>query len=97
MHNEGYSSMCGHGIIAAVSAAIETKSISIPSADDYIGIDSPAGSIKAFAKKENEQLHISFENVPSFVETQNQTVFVDNIGRVEYDKQEYTSLLDLIL
>jgi len=85
MHNEGYSSMCGHGIIAAVSVAIETKAIALPTADDYIGIDAPAGFIKAYAKMTDNKLCVSFDNVPSFVECLNQQVIVDGIGAVSYD------------
>ena len=85
MHNEGYSSMCGHGIIAAVSVAIETKAIDLPAENECIGIDAPAGFIKAYAKKSNNKLSVSFDNVPSFVECLNQQVDVENIGQVSYD------------
>jgi len=85
MHNEGYSSMCGHGIIAAVSVAIETQSIKMPEPGQYIGIDAPAGFIKAYATRENQQLNVSFENVPSFIEVQNQSVNVEGYGKVNYD------------
>ena len=85
MHNEGYSSMCGHGIIAAVTAAIETNTIDIPSLKQFIGIDSPAGFIKAYAKMNDNQLAVSFDNVPSFVEALDQQVFVEGVGDVIYD------------
>ncbi|WP_448566811.1 proline racemase family protein [Thalassotalea ganghwensis] len=86
MHNEGYSSMCGHGIIAAVSVAIETGSMAMPKPDQVIGIDAPAGLIKAYAEKNQQgKLTVSFDNVPSFVEILGQTVHVEGIGEVEYD------------
>lgn len=85
MHNEGYSSMCGHGIIAAVTAAIETKTLNLPNPSDYIGIDSPAGFITAYAHMNNNQLEVSFDNVPSFVEALDQQVMVEGIGQVTYD------------
>jgi trans-L-3-hydroxyproline dehydratase len=85
MHNEGYSSMCGHGIIAAVTAAIETQALNIPKSGNYIGIDSPAGLIKAYASRDNSQLKVSFDNVPSFVEALDQQVFVEGFGQVTYD------------
>jgi len=85
MHNEGYSSMCGHGIIAAVSVAIETKSIAIPAKGEYIGIDSPAGFIKAYVDSTNNQLSVSFENVPAFVEALDQQVAVEGLGTIKYD------------
>ncbi|SES91967.1 proline racemase family protein [Thalassotalea agarivorans] len=86
MHNEGYSSMCGHGIIAAVSVAIESGSIAMPAPQQAIGIDSPAGLIRAYASEdETGKLQVSFDNVPSFVEALNQQVEVNELGTVEYD------------
>ncbi len=85
MHNEGYSSMCGHGIIAAVATAVETDSLHMDDDKDYIGIDAPAGFIKAYVKHENDQRLVSFDNVPSFVEAQNRTVSVTGYGEIEYD------------
>jgi trans-L-3-hydroxyproline dehydratase len=86
MHNEGYSSMCGHGIIAAVSVAIETGAIPMPALNQVIGIDAPAGFIRAYAQYDkNNKLAVSFDNVPSFVEALNLTVQVPNLGEVHYD------------
>ena len=47
MHNEGYSSMCGHGIIAGVTIALERGLLvrSDPAAD--IVLDTPAGPVRA--------------------------------------------------
>ncbi|GHF84989.1 proline racemase [Thalassotalea marina] len=85
MHNEGYSSMCGHGIIAAVSVAIETESIALPSPKQFIGIDSPAGFIRAYAQKTNDELQVSFDNVASFVEAENLMVNIEGFGDIHYD------------
>lgn len=85
MHNEGYSSMCGHGIIAAVSVAIETNTLAMPKKDEYIGIDAPAGFIKAYAEIEDNQLSVSFDNVPAFVEALDQQVDVEGFGSVNVD------------
>ncbi len=86
MHNQGYSSMCGHGIIAAVSVAIESQTLALPAKGDYIGIDAPAGFIKAYAEYDNQQqLHVSFDNVPSFVEALDKKVNVPRLGEVNYD------------
>lgn len=68
MHNEGYSTMCGHGIIAVVTAAIETGIMQATASEEDIVIDSPAGRILARAHTEGTQVKsVSFENVPSFV------------------------------
>lgn len=68
MHNEGYSTMCGHGIIAVVTAAVETGILQLENAEQSIVIDSPAGRIMVRANVEGAQVKsVSFENVPSFV------------------------------
>lgn len=85
MHNEGYSSMCGHGIIAAVSVAIETGSLTLPPSGQFIGIDAPAGFIKAYANYQEDQLSVSFDNVPSFIEAIAQQVSIDGYGAITYD------------
>src|SRR5438552_9261097 len=49
MHNEGYSTMCGHGIIAVTTIALE-RGLLMPGGDGAsITYDSPAGTIRARA------------------------------------------------
>ncbi|GED57727.1 proline racemase family protein [Brevibacillus formosus] len=75
MHNEGYSTMCGHGIIAVVTAAIETGILRLKDPTGRIVIDSPAGRIIAHANVEESLVHsVSFENVPSFVLAQDVSI-----------------------
>ena len=68
LHNEGYSTMCGHGIIAMVTAGLEHGLFEVcdPKA---IRIDSPAGRITACAHQDvaGKVESVSFLNVPSFV------------------------------
>ena len=68
LHNEGYSTMCGHGIIALVTAGIEHGLFDVADPGS-IQIDSPAGRITAranFAGSGGVE-SVSFVNVPSFV------------------------------
>lgn len=68
MHNEGFSTMCGHGIIAVVTAVIETGYLQVEGDHPRIVIDSPAGKIIAYAECAGTEVKsVSFENVPSFV------------------------------
>ena len=68
MHNAGYSTMCGHGIIAMVTAAIEHDLFEIPDTNS-IKIDTPAGMVEARAEIRNGKVEsVSFLNVPSFVQ-----------------------------
>ena len=49
MHNEGYSTMCGHGIVAVTTIALE-RGLLLPGGDGATVVyDSPAGTIKATA------------------------------------------------
>lgn len=87
MHNEGYSSMCGHAILATVTAMVKTGEIVFDAPDDNrtIKIDSPAGRILAYAQNRNGALQISFDCVPSFVEVADHIVKVDGLGEVQFD------------
>ncbi len=68
MHNEGFSTMCGHGIIGVVTALVETGQLTITDSNQTILIDSPAGLVKAHADVQGTEVNsVSFENVPSFV------------------------------
>src|SRR5436305_8038243 len=48
MHNEGYSTMCGHGIVAVTTIALERTLIT--SETDTIVYDTPAGTVRARAQ-----------------------------------------------
>ncbi|WP_342387593.1 proline racemase family protein [Salinicoccus bachuensis] len=68
MHNEGWSTMCGHGVIAVVTTAVETGMIAIDDDTPDFIIDCPCGPVKAHAKIRGRKVEsVSFENVPSFM------------------------------
>src|SRR5919197_5119047 len=50
MHHEGYSTMCGHGIIAVVTIALERGLIVPRAAPHTLVLDSPAGQIHTHAQ-----------------------------------------------
>lgn len=60
LHNEGYSTMCGHAIIALATLAEKSGHFKVK---DALKIDSPAGQVTAYYK--NGQAY--FDNVASFV------------------------------
>lgn len=81
-HNEGLSSMCGHGIIAVTKVAIETGMITHTQGENIVGIDSPAGRITAYADVDKGKvLRVRFQNVPCFVYKEDITVHVDSINK----------------
>ena len=86
IHNEGFSTMCGHGIIGIATVVLETGMITVVSPTTTIKIDSPAGLITAYAHIENDRVRsVSFHNVPSFVATLDEVVDVPELGKVRYD------------
>ncbi|WP_298354332.1 proline racemase family protein [Runella sp.] len=86
LHNEGYSSMCGHGIIAVTKVAVELGLIQPMEPVTTVRIDAPAGLITAFANINNGCVQsVKFENVPSFVLLKDQILFVEGLGDVLFD------------
>ena len=86
LHNEGYSSMCGHGIIAVTKVVLETGMFEMTEPVTTIKIDSPAGLITSFAKiKSGKVESVYFHNVPSFVLLHNQSVDVPSLGKINFD------------
>jgi len=87
MHNEGYSTMCGHGIIAVTKVAVETGMVEAGDEEKLaIKIDSPAGRITSFAHLKAKKVEkVSFHNVPSFVYAENIKVPVEGVGEVIID------------
>ena len=67
LHNAGFSTMCGHGIIGLVTAGLEHE-LFVPRDPSSIRIDTPAGRVLARATlQEGRVVQVAFENVPSFV------------------------------
>jgi proline racemase len=86
LHNEGYSSMCGHGIIGVTTVAIETGMIAAVEPVTTVRIDAPAGLVTAHARLEKGRVKsVYFHNVPAFVLAMDRTVDVPGLGGVRYD------------
>lgn len=49
MHNDGYSTMCGHGVIAVITIALERGLLTLRAGREEIVLDTPAGPIYARA------------------------------------------------
>jgi proline racemase len=86
MHNEGYSTMCGHGIIGITKVALETGLLPMVAPETTVRIDTPAGLVTAHARVAGGQVQsVYFHNVPSFVLALDETIEVPEVGRVRYD------------
>ena len=82
MHNEGYSTMCGHGVIAVCTIALERGLISVVGDPGTVVLEAPAGLVRArvvprtgLDRRPSAAFEaagwrvdgVAFENVPSFV------------------------------
>ncbi|MCW3991174.1 MAG: proline racemase family protein [Candidatus Bathyarchaeota archaeon] len=86
MHNEGYSTMCGHGIIGIATVALETGMLPMIAPETIIKIDTPAGLVTAHARVSGGRVQsVYFHNVPSFVLALDETVEVPGLGKLRYD------------
>jgi proline racemase len=86
LHNEGYSTMCGHGIIAISTLAVQTGMVRAVEPETLIRIDSPAGPITAYASVRNGMAtSVRFRNVPSYVAALDEIVDVPGLGSIRYD------------
>jgi len=87
MHNEGYSTMCGHGIIALVTTLLETGAFPAKGRHTTVNLDTPAGLVRATAHFDNnghvEQ--VSFLNVPSFLYARDVGLDLPEYGRLLVD------------
>ena len=86
MHNEGYSDMCGHGVIALATVAVAQGLVAVTEPETRLGIDSPAGFIEAFAEWDGHRVgRVRFNNVPSFLYRQDVQVDTPSFGAVTVD------------
>ncbi len=93
LHNEGWSTMCGHGIIAVVTVGVEAGLLATGSHPARFEIDTPAGRVSARAERESASLErgsgrvrsVAFDNVPSYAAALDAEVTVPGYGRVSYD------------
>lgn len=67
MHNDGFSPLCGHGVIGVVTVAIERGLLQVQDETD-IRLDTVAGTVRARATRRGARVsRVSFVGVPSFV------------------------------
>jgi trans-L-3-hydroxyproline dehydratase len=98
LHNEGYSTMCGHGTIALGTALVETGAIPCDGRATRFGIDAPCGLLRVEARVDAAEAdaatrdgrtprvrEVAFENVPSFAAAFDATLDVPGFGEVRFD------------
>ncbi len=86
LHNEGYSTMCGHAIIAISTLAVKLNWIDVQEGENILKIDAPCGRIISFTNVKNRKITgVRFHCVPSFVVGLDRKIEIGGIGTVTYD------------
>lgn len=85
LHNEGYSTMCGHAMIALAKVAVEAGVVAMTEPVTSFAVDAPCGQIRLFAEvKQGQVQHCWFHNVPSFVVAADQILNLPGVGELKY-------------
>ena len=83
IHNEGYSTMCGHAVIALGRYAIDKGLVKAVEPETQVNIQCPCGLVKVFVEIATGR--VRFESVPAFVFARQKLVSTTNYGPVEVD------------
>jgi proline racemase len=86
LHNEGYSTMCGHAIIALTTVMLETGAIKMQYPETILRIEVPSGIVTSMAECRNGKVtNVRFHNVPSFASMLGARVRVPGLGQITFD------------
>lgn len=86
IHNEGFSTMCGHGIIALAKVVLDTGILPATEPETTLRIDTPAGRVTAISVVRGGRVtQTRFRNVPSFSADIDASLQVPGLGKVRYD------------
>ena len=86
MHNEGYSTMCGHAVIALGRWAVDSGLVPLRLPETPVAIQCPCGLVRARVAIENGKAGaVAFESVPAFAFARDAAVAVPGHGRVSLD------------
>lgn len=86
MHNEGYSTMCGHATIALGRYAIEHGLAPVVEPVTRFAIEAPCGLVRLACEVRNGKVgRVSFESVPAYVHARDLTIALSGLGPVTTD------------
>ena len=86
IHNEGYSTGCGHAVLALTKVFVEMGLVQKIEPETKVKMDVPSGLIRSYASIEHGKVkNIHFQNVPSFVQALDAEIDVVGLGKVKYD------------
>ena len=86
IHNEGYSTMCGHAVIALGRWAVDSGLVPATEPEAQVNIQCPCGLVRArVAVEQGRAGAVRFESVPAFAFALERPVDVPGIGSVILD------------
>ena len=86
LHNEGYSTMCGHAIIALGRYAIDQGIVPAHEPVTTVNIEAPCGLVVASVEvSDGKAGAVSFESVPSFLFARDGTLDLPGYGEIGFD------------
>ncbi|HWK69165.1 MAG TPA: proline racemase family protein [Rhizobiaceae bacterium] len=86
MHNEGYSTMCGHAVIALGRYAVDQGIVAARAPVTTVNIECPCGMVVAQVQLEKGKAGtVSFESVPAFAAALDRKVDLPGYGEIVFD------------
>jgi proline racemase len=86
IHNEGYSTMCGHAVIALGRWAVDSGLVPAVEPETTVNIQCPCGLVRAkVAVEQGRAGAVRFESVPAFAFTMDRSIEVAGGGQVTLD------------
>ena len=86
IHNEGYSDMCGHGIIALAKYVVMFEMVERTSPETRVAFDTPAGFIEAFVEWDGRGAgRTRFVMMPSFILRRDLVITTPSFGALTVD------------
>ena len=86
MHNEGYSTMCGHAIIALGRYAVDNGLVKAVEPVTTVNIQCPCGMVASSVEVENGKSGaVYFESVPAFLFERDLNADLRQFGAITYD------------
>jgi len=86
MHNEGYSTMCGHAIIALGRYAVDQRLVEPSEPVTTVNIECPCGMVVATVEvRQGKAGAVTFESVPGFLFARDRTIDLAGYGPIHFD------------
>jgi trans-L-3-hydroxyproline dehydratase len=86
LHNAGYSTMCGHAVIALGRYAVDYGLVEKREPVTHVSIECPCGLVRASVEvRDGKSGRVAFESVPAFLFASGVPVAVSGVGTITAD------------